>query len=157
MNDIEDIISDAYENIADNYRRIIRPIKLTTFISKASKSGFNEFLDCVIDTKGRVYEVDISISNTLSHLAAQAKRLSYQRYLDTVPMNYYFNTDIYAMEVTKAISVRDEKQMGIVPPTKRQIQVLKKLKDAGLIYDNFVFVQSTHRSMFKTLVGTMES
>ena len=87
------------------YQGCIYPVSLKTFIRDVNNSCFTEFLDCVVDQQGRIYEVKISVSNTLSHLAAQTLEISYQKYLDTMPIFYYGQTDIYAMRITKEFNI----------------------------------------------------
>lgn len=133
------------------YQGCIYPVSLKTFIRDVNNSCFTEFLDCVVDQQGRVYEVKTSVSNTLSHLAAQTLEIGYQKYLDTMPPFYYGQTDIYAMRITKAISVRKEIQIGAKYPNRAQLRVLQNLVDQEFIHENFTIVRNEQSIFYQKI------
>lgn len=154
------IMSEKYFNDASaklikegerKYQGCIYPVSLKTFIRDVNNSCFTEFLDCVVDQQGRIYEVKISVSNTLSHLAAQTLEISYQKYLDTMPIFYYGQTDIYAMRITKAISVRKEIQIGAKFPNRAQLRVLQNLVDQEFIHENFSIVRNEQSIFYQKI------
>lgn len=142
MNDIDDLIAGAAGMQFPTESERLEPYDINRFIKYIKQNNLENYCECVIDPSGRIYPVDISVENTISHLAAQKRGQSYQEYLDTMPEEYYLNPCIYAMRFVKAITVHPQSQLGIVKPTSAQLNTLAELRRYGLIHDHFV-VQNT--------------
>lgn len=147
MNDIDDLIvgTTGMQFPAESKR--LEPYNINRFIKCIKQNSLENYCECVIDSAGRIYPVEISIENTISHLAALKRKQSYQEYLDTMPEEYYLNPCIYAMRFVKAIAVHPQTQLGIAKPTPAQLNTLAELKGYGLIHDHFAIRNTSSQTL----------
>lgn len=120
-----DIMTDAFQDP--------EPMDIRAFIRHAKAQHWINYCECLIDVTGQVYIMHGSHSTMLSKLAAKQQHQSVDEYYNTIPKDYYANTDVYAMRITHAISVRYNGQWGIDKPTAAQEESLQKLANQQLI------------------------
>lgn len=147
MNDIDDLIVGTADIQFPTESERLEPYDINRFIKYIKQNNLENYCECVIDPAGRLYPVEISIENTISHLAALKRKQSYQEYLDTMPEEYYLNPCIYAMHFVKAIAVHPQTQLGIARPTPAQLNTLAELKRYGLIHDHFAIQNTSSQTL----------
>lgn len=103
MNDIDDLIVGTADIQFPTESERLEPYDINRFIKYIKQNNLENYCECVIDPSGRIYPVDISVENTISHLAAQKRGQSYQEYLDTMPEEYYLNMLCASLKLLQCI------------------------------------------------------
>lgn len=124
--------------IEEMIRQSAKPMSAEKFILLAHDRGWKQYCECVIDADGMVYDLRGGHIQMLSALAAREMGVTVKEYYDTMPKEYWFNTELYAMQNSRTLSVRFECVVGADKPNDKQRATIDKLVKAELILDQVV-------------------